>query len=57
MKYLSVLEWEGELIVAKDLKELSRILNEKNIDISLCNNYELKPIKIDNNVITYKSNK
>lgn len=57
MKYLSVLEWDGELIVAKDLKDLSRILTEKNIDINLCNNYELRPIKINNNVITYKDSK
>lgn len=57
MKYLSVLEWEGELIVAKDLKDLSKILAEKNIDINLCNNYELRPIKINDNVITYKDSK
>ena len=52
MKYLTILE--GDLIVAEDLEDLKRMLNERNIDINLCDNYELKPININNNTITYK---
>ena len=55
MKYLTILKWEGDhLIVAEDLKSLKRMLSERNIDINLCDNYELRPVKIDDNVITYK---
>lgn len=53
MKYLAI--YKDKIMLGKNLDDLFNRLKEENIDINLCDLYELQPIKIDNKTITYKN--
>lgn len=53
MKYLAT--YKDTIVLGKDLNDLFDGLKEENIDINLCDTYELKSIDINDKTVTYKN--
>lgn len=55
MKYLII--YEQNSYFADDLTKLYEIIQINNLDKDKCIFYQLKPVNVEGNVVTYKTNK